>query len=146
MKINWGTGIAIFYTIFAVSMILVVIKSRDYDHSLVVEDYYQKDLEYQSHYDKLVNSQGLSQDLKIQFIKESSNVRFSFPTQLKGVKGEIRFMRPSNKKIDFATTIILDAENQQELSAEELTPGLWKLQVDWQVAGKSYYTEQVLVL
>lgn len=146
MKINWGTGIAIFYTIFAVSLVMVVIKSFDYDHSLVVEDYYQKDLDYQSHYDKLVNSQELVKDLEIQFIKESSNVRFSFPTQLKGVKGEIRFMRPSNKKIDFATAIKLDAENQQELPAEKLAPGLWKLQVDWQVAGKSYYTEQVLVL
>lgn len=146
MKINWGTGIAIFYTIFAVSLVLVVIKSFDYDHSLVVDDYYQKDLEYQSHYDKLVNSQALIKDLDIQFIRESAQVRFSFPEQLKGIKGEIRFMRPSDKKIDFATDIKVNSANQQELPAGELAPGLWKLQVDWQVAGKSYYKEQVLVL
>jgi hypothetical protein len=44
MKFNWGTGIAIFYIIFVVSLVFQVFKSRQYDHSLVVDNYYEEDI------------------------------------------------------------------------------------------------------
>ena len=50
---NWGTGIAIFYGTFMVIMITFVIKSRSVDHSLVMDNYYEEDINYQSHMDKL---------------------------------------------------------------------------------------------
>ena len=39
-----------------------------------------------------------------------------------------------------------DAQNAQLLSTESLKSGLWKIKVDWNVAGKDYYKEQGLVL
>ena len=69
MKINWGTGIAIFYTLFASVLVMVVIKSKQYDHSLVVDNYYEEDLHYQSHFDKLVNSQQAGMAVQISLDK-----------------------------------------------------------------------------
>lgn len=147
MKFNWGTGIALFYILFAGSLIAVVIKSTQYDHSLVVEDYYQKDLDYQQHYDKLANSQALAEDVHIKLTGADKNeIQLSFPKDMEGIGGQLHFMRPSNKRKDFTLEIELDAANELILPAKEMLPGLWKVQVDWQVGEKSYYKEQVLVL
>jgi len=147
MKFNWGTGIALFYIIFATSLVAVVIKSTQYDHSLVVEDYYQKDLDYQQHYEKLVNSQGLREDVHIQLVAgETKEIQLSFPADLQNIGGQLYFMRPSNKSKDFSLEIELDEGNEISLPAENLLPGLWKVQVDWQVGETSYFKEQVLIL
>lgn len=147
MKFNWGTGIALFYIIFAASLVAVVIKSTHYDHSLVVDDYYQKDLDYQQHYEKLANSQALAEDVHIKLTgAEKHEIQLSFPKDMKGIGGQLHFMRPSNKSKDFTLEIKLDEGNELKLPANEMLPGLWKVQVDWKVGGKSYYKEQVLVL
>ena len=147
MKFNWGTGIALFYIIFATSMVALVIKSTQYDHSLVVEDYYQKDLDYQQHYDKLANSKALAEDVQIQLVVDpNKEVQFSFPKEMEGIDGQLHFMRPSHKGSDFSVNIELDEGNELTLPAAKLLPGLWKVQVDWQVGEKSYFKEQVLVL
>lgn len=147
MKFNWGTGIALFYIIFATSLVAVVIKSTQYDHSLVVDDYYQQDLEYQQHYDKLENSQALAEDVQIQLLASpSKQVLFSFPKEMGEIGGQLHFMRPSHKDSDFSVDIQLDEGNELSLPAGKLLPGLWKVQVDWQVGEKAYFKEQVLVL
>lgn len=60
MKLSWGTGIAIFYSVFVIVLVFVVVKSTSIDNALVTDDYYKKDLEYQTQIDKQVNSQGLA--------------------------------------------------------------------------------------
>ena len=147
MKFNWGTGIALFYIIFATVLVAAVIKSTHYDHSLVVEDYYQKDLDYQEHYEKLANSQALVQDVQIQLTGEQRDeIQLSFPKHMQGIGGQLHFMRPSNKSQDFTLEIELDESNELKLPAQKMLPGLWKVQVDWTAGEKSYYKEQVLVL
>lgn len=146
MKINWGTGIAIFYTLFASALVMVVIKSTQYDHSLVVDNYYEEDLHYQSHFDKLVNSQQAGMAVKISLDKATDNIQLIFPKEMENIEGNIHFFRPSDQKRDFNLGIELNTDNEQQLPANTLAPGLWKLQVDWQSAGKAFFTEQVLVL
>jgi hypothetical protein len=80
MKLNWGTSIAIFYILFAATMVGMVIKSKTYDHSLVTDDYYAKDLAYQQHYDKLANAKALATDLSIG--KVGQQVQFLFPKEM----------------------------------------------------------------
>ena len=53
MKINWGTGIFIFYSLFVGALVFQLVKSFQYDNSLVVENYYEKDLNYQEQYNKI---------------------------------------------------------------------------------------------
>ena len=63
MKFNWGTGIALVYGAFALIMVGVVIRSRQYDPGLVSKDYYNLDLNYQEHFDKKQNAANLAQAL-----------------------------------------------------------------------------------
>jgi len=65
MKFHWGHGIFLFYVVFVASLVTVVIKSRQFDNSLVTEEYYARDLNYQQEYDRRMNSKSLAEPLSI---------------------------------------------------------------------------------
>ncbi len=144
MKLNWGTSIAIFYIIFAATMVGFVIKSRTYDNSLVTDDYYAKDLTYQQQYDKMANAKALATDLTIG--KVGSQVQFLFPKEVAQPSGEILFYRADDKSKDFTVQVSADSNGLQTVPADKLKPGRWTVKVDWQGSGKEFYKEQVVIL
>lgn len=146
MKINWGTGIAIFYTIFAVTLLFAVVRSTHYDHSLVSEQYYADDQNYQKHYDKLVNASHLKEDLQIWNKKQAERIELQFPKDLKGVAGEVYFFCPSSSKKDFKLKVQPDKNNLQMIPTEGLKKGLWKVKVDWTGANKAFYKEAIITI
>lgn len=141
MKISWGTGIAIFYGLFVLVLVFAVFQSTKVDHSLVTDDYYQKDLEYQTQINKEVNAQNLEEDLRIQFSDGDRSVRFEFPKDLGSVSGNILFFRPSNESLDFEVAIQTGESGEQVISMRDRLPGLWKVKVDWRAGEKAYYKE-----
>lgn len=145
MKFNWGHGIALFYLLFAGVMIFFVVKSTTHDHSLVVENYYEEDLKYQQHYEKLANSQNLEQDVTISHDPATDYISFRFPKEKGTVAGTILFYRPSDETKDFKIEIQLDQNFEQTLPVSQLSPGLWKLQVDWEAGGVPFYKEETVV-
>ncbi len=146
MNFNWGHGIALFYIIFASVLIFFVVKSTQYDHSLVVENYYEEDLKYQQHYEKLANSKDLEIDVKINHDPQSESINIQFPKEKGTVAGTIHFYRPSDKSKDLIVKIKLDQNFEQSLPVSKLSPGLWQLKVDWQAGGMPFYKEETLVL
>ena len=100
MKFNWGHGIFLFYSLFALSLIIVVIKSTEFDNSLVTEDYYAKDITYQKMIDRKANSQALGHPVALQRMEDGFNL--IFPTQELGgpVEGTAHFYRPSSSDFD----------------------------------------------
>ena len=141
MKFNWGHGIALFYGTFALTFIAIVIQTTRHDHSLVTKQYYQKDLEYQSHYEKLANSQQLAQALKVWKDTEAQALSIQFPDDLENVKGEITFYRPVNSAEDFTVPFQLLDETILEYNTKGMQPGLWTIKVDWQAGETPYYQE-----
>lgn len=144
MKLNWGTSIAIFYSLFALTMVGFVIKSKSIDHDLVVDDYYAKDLAYQQQYDKLTNSKALANDLTINSLKEG--IQLLFPKEIQQPSGEILFYRADDKRKDFSVKIATDANGMQLVPTSQLTPGRWTVKVDWQAGDKPFYTEKIVLL
>jgi len=138
MKINWGTGIFIFYSCFAMSLFFQVYKSTQYDHHLVVEDYYAKDLAYQSTFDKLKNSMSLKTPLTIEHQQPIQQVDLAFPKDFKVVAGSILLYRASDKKADIRLPIKVDAHNNMTINIETLQMGRWKVEVDWTADGTAY--------
>ncbi len=146
MKLNWGTGIAIFYSLFAATMVGMVVYSKNFDHSLVVKNYYEEDLKYQSHIDKVNNANQLATDLQIVEDKAESTVRFEFPTGISQVAGQIVFYKPDDESKDFSVKIKPDETGKMLVPTADLTTGRWTVKVDWQGDGKAFYKEETLVL
>jgi len=136
-KFNWGHGIAVFYVLFVATLAIVLIRSFSIDHSLVVDDYYAKDITYQSQYDKAKNSLSNNQ-LKINYDKEGGQVTLDFAMN-EPVSGTIQFYRPSDKAKDFDVKI---TGNSMQVPIQHLPQGKWKVKVDWSRSGKAYYNEE----
>jgi hypothetical protein len=146
MKISWGTGIAIFYSFFVIVMVGMVVYSKSFDHSLVVDNYYEEDLKYQSHLDKLNNSKRLATDLQIQVEKENGAVALHFPKEIQQVEGSVLFYRADDKRMDVSLKIAVDSNGTFLAPIQNLTPGKWTVKVDWQGDGKPFFKEETLVL
>ncbi|MDX1408864.1 MAG: FixH family protein [Saprospiraceae bacterium] len=145
MKWNWGTGIALFYGLFMVTMILFVIKSRQVDHSLVVDNYYEEDIRYQEHIDRVANSQALETDLQIAQ-KGREAVHLQFPDIPGEISGEVWFYRPNDTSRDFKLPATPDANGVLTVDTRRLLPGRWKVKVAWQAGEQQYYKEHELYL
>ena len=138
---HWGHGIFLFYVVFVGAVLTALIASFGVDHSLVVDDYYAKDIAYQSQYDKATN--GLQADvLDIDYTKAMSEVKLQF-AEGKPVQGTVQFYRPSDKTQDFTQEL---GSNSHVISTKELQPGKWKVKVDWVQAGVAYYQEETIFI
>ena len=146
MKLNWGTGIALVYSIFALSMVAMAIQSTKHDVGLVKKDYYEDDIHYQTHYVKMQNARQLTTDLKIALDTTGSVIVLHFPTDLSKPMGKVLLFRPSQTGADVEIDILTNAQNSMEIPTKSLKSGLWKIKVDWQATGKDFYKEQPLMI
>ncbi|RMG77510.1 MAG: hypothetical protein D6714_19655 [Bacteroidetes bacterium] len=146
MKFNWGTGIFLFYGLFATGLFYEVYKSTQYDHSLVADDYYAKDLAYQAHYDRKMNSLQLAQPLKIEWEKNNQTLKLNFPENLPDISGKVLLYRPGNKKLDTAFDIRVNDGNQMDIPTDNLAVGRWVVEVEWSSGQTLFYDEKDLYI
>jgi len=140
MKFSWGTGIVLAFIGFMGFIMFFVIKAntdKKYDHDLVTEDYYIKELDFQNDIDKQNNAKSLSEN--ISWTKTDKGLVIIFPEQLltNNISGKVFLYRPSNKQLDFELPISLSDHNLL-IPDKRLLDGRWNIKVDWQYNGKSY--------
>lgn len=148
MKINWGTGLVIGMTAFVIFILSFVIRisTQDkYDHDLVTENYYEKEMVYQKEIDGAKNTKALSS--VISGDKTEKGYQLTFPKEVVTKRkslGKVELYRPSNKKLDFELPLIL-SEHHFLIPKEKLVPGRWNIKVTWQQNGKEYfYTDKII--
>jgi len=144
MKFNWGTGIALVYGLFALTMIAFVIRSRSHDPGLVSKNYYDLDLNYQAHLDKKHNAAGLEIGLKAQYDRDRQVFRLQFPAEAGKPTGKIKCYRSATVHDDMLLDIQTNAEGIMEIPANRMATGLWRLEVDWQGNGTPYFHEAIV--
>ena len=147
MKLNWGTGIVlafIGFIAFILYFVINMITNEKYNHDLVTEDYYKAELEYQNDIDKETNSKLLSQSITYKKTDEGLVVYFPEDLQPEKIEGKLFLYRPSNKQLDFETTISL-SKSHLLIPDERLVGGRWDIKVDWQYNGKSYLYKKDII-
>ena len=78
------------------------------------------------------------------YLPESNELNIFFPTRV--VNGEVKFFRPSDKKMDVDIPLKSLKENPLHLSTQKLNKGYWKVQVIWTDGSKEYFSEQELYI
>lgn len=147
MKLNWGTGIVIAFVAFIAFIMYFVINMSavdKYDTSLVTEDYYKQELEYQSDIDKESNAKDLKSDVTWKRTEEGLLISFPQDLNIEDIKGIVFLYRPSNKQLDFESSISLSNHNLL-IPDKRLLDGRWNIKVDWQYRGKSYLFKEAIV-
>ncbi|TXD83070.1 FixH family protein [Subsaximicrobium wynnwilliamsii] len=140
MKINWGTGIVLAFIGF-ISFIMYFVIQMNVDeklsYDLVTEDYYGKELEFQEDLDKQEHAKSLTTDVTWTRTKEGLLISFPLDKDIKDITGKVFLYRPSNKQLDYETTISLSNHNLL-IPDKRLVDGRWNISVDWQYHGNSY--------
>ncbi len=147
IKINWGGGLVIGMALF-IGFILVLVTTmltdKRFDHDLVTESYYQKELHYQNEIDAENRGRALAENISDQKTESGWLIEFPKHVDIDKIKGKISFYRPSNKALDFS--IALPVESRAiSIPAEKLAAGKWRLFIDWEYEGETYLYKSEMI-
>jgi hypothetical protein len=145
MKLNWGTSIVIAFISFMSFILFFIVRmniNAKYDHDLVSENYYADELKYQDDIDKLHNTTRLTENI---YYKKVKGLKVYFPSTLEPEKitGKMFLYRPSNKQLDFETTISL-SQPYLLIPDKRLVGGRWNIKIDWTYKGTSYLYKEAI--
>lgn len=141
---NWGLRIALLYMGFVALILTLVFTCYGNQTELESKDYYARELKFQDQIDATNNSLSLKSSLQCRV--SGKLVELIFPSELNpaGIKGSVSFLRPSNASLDRQYPIKTDSHGRQLISDAAFSAGLYKLKIDYTVAGKSYYHEEAV--
>jgi hypothetical protein len=146
MKLNWGTGIALTYIVFAAVVIGIVLFTFTIDVNLVTDNYYEKEIAYQEQIDKLNNTKALEEQLIISNTEKSIYLKFPTDFKERTIGGVINFYRPSDKNLDFSVPISLNNFGEQIIVSQRLASGMWKVIVEWNADEVDYFNEKIIMV
>ncbi|CAL2102011.1 FixH family protein [Tenacibaculum sp. 190130A14a] len=147
MKLNWGTGIVIAiigFIGFIMYFVITMSTGKNYNHDLVSDKYYQKELEYQNSINATKNAKALKENIKVEKTAKGLNIHFPTEFNPKEISGKVFLYRPSNKQLDFEIPISLS--NTYLLVPENrLLGGRWNITVSWKHKNKDYLYQKELI-
>jgi nitrogen fixation protein FixH len=136
MKFNWGTGIVIFFTLFASSMIFAVVSTTKYPPQLVQKDYYALDLNYQDRLERKQNTAALLSRPTATFESNARRIKVQLPEGMVANQGSAKCYRSATTREDLTTSL-----------DNNMTPGRWHVEMEWETTdGKKYFWETTLII
>ena len=146
IKINWGTGIVIAFVIFMGGTISTAVFLMNKDVNLVADDYYDQEINYQQHIDRMERTSQLEEKQIIFF--DGSTVKITIPKVLvsKRLSGEIYFYRPSDSNSDIKIPLVPDSLGVHIIPVKSLEKGYWRIKVSWLSNGKDYFSEDRILI
>lgn len=144
----WPIGIAMAMIGFIAGIVVAVSIMMRADVSLTSEDYYAKEIAYQSQLDQ--SKRGLSAQDKpeIKMLRATQAMEITFPgkKEASSFEGKVTFYRPSNPSSDFSTTLETDENGLFWMSLQGKEKGLWIVKLEWKKDETPFYFEQQLML
>ena len=143
MKMNWGTGLAIWLAIFVTAILTFVTFAFNQDVNLVNKEYYQKGV----HYDdvRIERERGLAQEKHFIINQEGENVSLTFDkdyfSEIQVL--DVQFYRPSDRREDIHLKF---ESNPLLVQKSTLITGRYQLNISWEKDGKKYMLEKYFFL
>lgn len=145
MKLDWGKSIVLAIALFIgfiMFMVITMTTQPEYDHDLVVEEYYKKEMTLNDKLKKISNGKEFEADIK--FEANQNGLLLTFPESLKDLKNaKIFAYRASDKNLDFNTNIQLN-KNGETLVKKPLVSGPWEFTLAFSLGEKEYLVKKVL--
>ncbi len=141
---NWGKSIIaafVFFAIFIFTLVYVCVKQ---EIPLVSKDYYEREINYQQQIQRLNNAELLVK--KPTFHKVGSNLNVTFNQFDLVDDGELTLFRPSDLKFDTEFSFHKQQDSILQLDVRKLPAGMYRAKMQWTMAGKEYYVEEIVNL
>ena len=146
IKWNWGTGIALVYSTFAIAIIGFVVHSFKQRIDLVTPDYYAKELIFQEQIEKVQRTRALSSPLVWE--QKADLLSFQFPAipGASGYAADVQFFNPVNAALDHQIQVQANSTGIAWLSLSRLKTGRYTMKVNWKANETAYYNEGIIVI
>lgn len=144
IKFNWGTGIVlaiISFMSFILYLVITMTSDKNFNHDLVIEEYYKQELTFQDQLDRTANSRNLEQNISIEITAGGLVITFPPEMDVRAITGDILVYRPSDKELDFHIPIEL-AAHSMVIPERHLESGRWNIEINWEYKEESYYFKQ----
>lgn len=141
---NWGKWIVVSFLLFAIFIGVLVTVCVRQDISLVANDYYKQELDYQKQIDRDKNTQNLLAKPEISI--DQNLLKISFKDFNKMQRGEVKLFRPSNAASDMLFRLEPGEAKVRSFDVQSKEKGMYKAQMKWLMDGKEYYIEKTVYL
>jgi hypothetical protein len=139
---NWGKGIVIGMSLFMAFILVLVISLMSHSVDLESEDYYQREINYQSEITAMNKSSELKE--KVVVTSMENHVSVVVPTELNCENIEIEMKRPDNKDLD--QTFKVNNTKSYLIDKTKLVKGHYNVEIRYQVEGTEYMQKQTIII
>ncbi len=142
----WPLGIIAAFVLLISGLAVVVVIAETHRDTLVSENYYEQELNYQSQIDAAARAKEAGATLR--FDAATGKLVITVPAQqlAQNFSGKIAFSRADSPKLDREFLLEPKRDGTQNLSVSEFTAGSWQARVTWNAAGKAYLLEEKIAV
>ena len=148
----WPYGIVLFFGLLLSAIAGVVVLAATHRESMVSDNYYEQELQYQARMDSIARAQQcgarLALELKTGAAPAASDLVVRLPVEqaAQHCAGAIEFYRPSSPALDRQFPLAPGPDGSQVVDVSKLAKGLWVVRVKWSVGGADYFLEQKITI
>ncbi len=147
MKWNWGKGIVVAMACFMgfiLYMVITMSTDDNYSHDLVTEEYYAKEMAYQTEIDAETNARNLVGEISGKRTPEGWLLTFPSSISESTNKGKVFLYRPSNQQLDFEVPLAISGSNLL-IPDNQLIDGRWNIIIEWTDGEEEYMYKKSIV-
>lgn len=147
MKWNWGKGIVVAMACFMgfiLYMVITMSTDDNYSHDLVTEEYYAKEMAYQTEIDAETNARNLVGEISGKRTPEGWLLTFPTSISKSTNKGKVFLYRPSNQQLDFEVPLVI-SESNLLIPDKQLIDGRWNIIIEWTDGEEEYMYKKSIV-
>lgn len=143
---GWGTKIIIAYVAGVCFILFFVIKSMMLNTEMAEEDYYSKELTYNTHIESVANANNLAQPISI--TENDGQVEISIDSVTAGSlsKGQVHFYNPASEKADKKMALNPSVSGRYFFDKSSFVKGKYIVRVSFELNTKPYFTEQAIFI
>ena len=144
----WPIAITTYFVIAFCGLAIFVTWALRQNTDLVSRDYYRDEILYQKRINDITRTKPFSGQISAACDPSQRFVTLTLPAMHaeQHATGSIHLYRPSDSALDHLIPLALKTGGTQRIETRELSPGLWKLRVEWSALGEEYYFEQSLIV
>jgi hypothetical protein len=131
---NWGKGIVIGMSLFMAFILYMVINLMVTNIDLQSEDYYKKEIEYETEIAQLNNANQLAE--KVTLVRKDDYLFIQLPDSLDIRKSTIEFVRPNDMQDD--QSLVGGSEKELIYPLSKLQDGMYDVHVQFEDGNKIY--------
>ena len=144
---TWAAGVIGAITLFAAGSAWLVVIAVSNGPELVARDYYDQEIQYQQRINQLKRTHPWSSEIAVDYDAAGGAVMVRVPSaHADTAHGQVMFYRPAQSGLDQVVPLKPDGAGRQSIPANDLEAGLWRVRLEWESEGRTYYADRVLVV